>query len=578
MLGPADPPRAPLSQAGIRLPTPLLGLPFPSGILDAAEKEELLRASLKGTDPSHHANFRGCCWGGGGGGRFSAGSTAELLIPGRNWAPSPCIITFCSTSTSRSSGSVPGVLSHAGWVLSHVCLGHPVPVPPPHPRPQARLPGGTPQQDRPRRVLPPPHLEVLPGRAKGHHHPRAETLPFFPLEALFLPKAAAALVSHPARHRCRVPGDPLPPPAPPAPPAPASCPWAWSPSLPVGRQHPHHRRKNPKVSSSPCPPSDPADPSPSPPSSAAAQPLAGSLGDRVYLPAEHPTAYGVPQVKCAVKSLLFQVGGGTEDLALIIPLGSGQQQGCRGHLQGSSARARGRDGDFRLGNAWQRITLTLEKLKTGRRSWDWRPSAGHFAVGVRPLVLWASRCPSHSQTDPSATLALTAWHGPSWKIPPVRPVPRSPRRVPSAVAFVKVPRPTRRLPTPLHPVPPSWSPSPVQFSKGSSFPQDPAWASPPGVPADGDEDPVLPPQLDTPRPRTAGWGRSQPAPAVKPDPRRSQTHPTAPPRGPRPPLCRYQLPNLPPPVRASPRECGTTQRALLLPAFPHSNSHTNPAV
>lgn len=61
------------------------------------------------------------------------------------------------------------------WLGAESCL-----LGPPHPRPQARLPGGTPQQDRPRRVLPPPHLEVLPGRAKGHHHPRAETSSVLP--------------------------------------------------------------------------------------------------------------------------------------------------------------------------------------------------------------------------------------------------------------------------------------------------------------------------------------------------------------------------------------------------------------
>ena len=93
------PSRTPLSQACIVLPVPVPGLPFQRDSLDAAEKEELLWASLRDTDASHRADFQGC-WGG----RFFAGSLVvsgrlELRIPGRNWAPSYCSISYCGIST-----------------------------------------------------------------------------------------------------------------------------------------------------------------------------------------------------------------------------------------------------------------------------------------------------------------------------------------------------------------------------------------------------------------------------------------------------------------------------------------------
>lgn len=99
VLTPADPPGPPLSQACIVLPVLVPGLPFQRDILDAAKKEELLWASLRDTDASHRANFQGC-WGG----RFFAGSMVvsgrlELRIPGRNWAPSYCSISYCGIST-----------------------------------------------------------------------------------------------------------------------------------------------------------------------------------------------------------------------------------------------------------------------------------------------------------------------------------------------------------------------------------------------------------------------------------------------------------------------------------------------
>lgn len=150
------------------------------------------------------------------------------------------------------------------------------------------------------------------------------------------------MVSHPAWHLCNIPRDPPPDLQHRRCPHPAHR--LRLPSLPVMRQPPHHQRKNPNLSFCyPSPPSDPADPSPSPPHSTGAQPLAGPLEDQAYLPADHPTADGSldisPQVKCAVKSLMFWVGEDIKDLALIIPLCSRQQQGCHSHLRAFAAQA-----------------------------------------------------------------------------------------------------------------------------------------------------------------------------------------------------------------------------------------------
>lgn len=140
------------------------------------------------------------------------------------------------------------------------------------------------------------HLRIPTGRVKGHHKPWAEISEFFPfwVEVLLPPKVAATLVSHAVWHLCNAPMNP------------STSSTAGHRVLPMGcvspvsimSQEPHGQRANPNV---PCPsPSQTLLP---------AHLFAGSLEDQVYLPADQPTAdeslHISPQVKCAVKSLVF---------------------------------------------------------------------------------------------------------------------------------------------------------------------------------------------------------------------------------------------------------------------------------
>lgn len=163
------------------------------------------------------------------------------------------------------------------------------------------------------------HLRIPTGRVKGQHKPWAEISEFFPSGWRFY-----FLQKWPPRWSLTQSGISAMPPM-----NPSTSSTAGHRILPVGcvfpvsvvSQEPHGQRANPNV---PCPsPSQTLLP---------AQLFAGSLEDQVYLPADQPTAdeslHISPQVKCAVKSLVFWVEEDMKDLALITPLCSREHQGC----------------------------------------------------------------------------------------------------------------------------------------------------------------------------------------------------------------------------------------------------------